>query len=62
MKIYIAIVQCPLASLDDTAVEAFATRNEAERWANEKLDDDIARNGYSKDEMNWDVREMEIAI
>ena len=52
-KIYIGIVQYPMAALDETLVEVFNTFDEADKWVNESLSDEGNRNGYTVDEMNW---------
>jgi len=58
--IYIAVVQYPMASLDETLVEVFSTRENAQRWMTEKLADEGNRNGYDEDKMNFEIYEREI--
>jgi len=58
--IYIAVVQYPMASLDETLVEVFSTRENAQRWLTEKLADEDNSNGYDEEQMNWEIYEREI--
>lgn len=60
-KIYIAIVQRPMASLDETRVEVFRNIVEAQTWVDKQLADPEECEGYSEDEMNWDIIERIIA-
>lgn len=62
MKIYVAIVQRPMASLDETLVEIFTSRELADIWVDEQLKDVGYCCGYSQDEMNYDVIEKEVAL
>lgn len=57
MKIYIAILQRPMASLDETRVEVFRNIAEAQYWVDKQLSDPEECEGYFKDEMNWDIIE-----
>lgn len=60
MRIYIAVVQYPLAPLDDTQVVAFTDRAEAEKWVESVITNPDYRNGYSEGEMNWGIYEDEV--
>ena len=56
-KIYVAILQRPMASLDETNIEVFLNIAEAQEWVDRLLADDDAKGGYSEDEMNWGIFE-----
>ena len=59
-KVYVAIVQYPMAPLDCTYVELFRDRKSAQAWVDETLADPDARNGYSVDEMNCSIKERDL--
>ena len=59
-KVYVAIVQYPMAPLDCTYVEVFRDWDSAQAWVDETIADPDARNGYSADEMNWDINERDL--
>ena len=60
MRIFIAVVQRPMAALDVTDVKAFRTYDEAERWIESLLADDDVREGFTVDEMNYHIYEQEV--
>lgn len=62
MKIFIAVVQRPMASLDVTDVKAFRSYEEAERWMESLLADEDVREGFSVEEMNYHIYEQEVAV
>ena len=60
MKVYVAIVQRPMAALDDTMIAAFADMSSARSFVAECLWDREYREGYSLAEMNWTIEEREV--
>ena len=60
MKIFIAVVQRPMAALDVTDVKAFRSYYEADRWIESLLADEDVREGFTVDEMNYHIYEQEV--
>ena len=60
MKVYVAIVQRPMASLDDTLVAIFPFEERAWKWIDMVLADERYCEGFNREEMNWDVFEREV--
>ena len=60
-KIYIAVVQEPMQSLDCTELEVFGSREEANAWVESKLKRyDEPDNGFTRDDMNYEVYQREV--
>jgi len=60
-KIFIAVVQEPMQSLDCTELEVFDTYEKAEEWMESKLKwYDEPDHGFTREEMNYEIYEREV--